>query len=68
MRKPLFVVNARTDGEHRRGQQQMVAAGAVALAPERMPNSAEFVRLMDEYIPPPVESQVSLFGEEPPCE
>ncbi|GAG51760.1 unnamed protein product, partial [marine sediment metagenome] len=61
MRKPLYVVAASRQGATERGLRRLVRLGAVALDPQRMPDSAALALLMADYRPPPCVGQIALF-------
>ncbi len=61
MRKPLYVATASRAGARGRGLRRLVRLGAVALDPTRMPDCAEFSRLVAEYRAPLSPDQLRLF-------
>jgi len=61
MRKPLFVVGTSREGAKGRGLTHLVRFGAVALDPDRMPDAADFARLVADYRPAAPPDQLPLF-------
>jgi len=61
MRKPLFVVGTSREGAKGRGLTHLVRFGAVALDPNRMPDAADFGRLVADYRPAASVDQLPLF-------
>ncbi|MFW6045204.1 MAG: DNA-processing protein DprA [Planctomycetota bacterium] len=61
-RKPLFIVNSRTDKEYLQAQEHFVREGAMALDPHNMPGHEDFFAMVRNYSPPPASSQSELFG------